>query len=419
MRSLRYVSSQTGGAVELDGPSLWTRTAPKLRSRRWGYTLGSHSATGVSHVAREEEFELVATSMAALDEAERLFDADLAAGEPGTLVAMGEWTQKAYIVETEPDVISPMGVTANAKAILLDGAWRRITKYRFEPHSAEQSQKVNPNLVKNSAEDRTVYGYAPVKYELAADLVEGETYTITVWADVNSGQHVGVWRYETDPDGFIDDVPATGDGVFSGTAQARATTGPAKNTISIWNRPYTTASEMTVHRVKLERGVSATPWTPAAGEEGDDGAGAGNVYVEGLDFGTADFPFDYANTPVAASSIDVPEDGALARITFYGPCASPYVRIGTNIYGVDSSAQANERIVIDPTGKHVVGSSVYRVGRFGETANLYDARRRGTKGSGTYVFERLEPGEGQPVSWPQSFGCDVEVIEERGEPPWS
>lgn len=137
----------------------------------------------------------------------------------------------------------------------------------------------------------------------------------------------------------------------------------------------------------------------------------------GLDFPT-DFQFDYAGTSRSSQVSSVSSGGCLARLTFFGPCSNPYCRIGRNVYRVNASADAGERIVIDPTRRRTLGGSVYRVGLFGERTNLYGSRGRGAQGSGSYVFEQLPAGR-LDVSWPQSYGVDVELIEERGVLPWS
>lgn len=146
--------------------------------------------------------------------------------------------------------------------------------------------------------------------------------------------------------------------------------------------------------------------------------GAGSTPLDtGLDYPT-DFEFDYHGTSPSSEIRTLSSGGCMVGITFFGSCSNPYVRIGANIYGVNASAAAGERIVIDPTKRHTVGRSVYRVGQFGEITNLYDSRRRGTEGSGTYIFQSLEAGT-YDVSWPQSYGVDIALIEERGVLPWS
>ena len=146
----------------------------------------------------------------------------------------------------------------------------------------------------------------------------------------------------------------------------------------------------------------------------------------GLDYPT-DYEFDYAGTSRGSSMqsfhADVP---CSVRVTFYGPCTSPYVQVTSttgrsttsNYYGVDAAADAGERIVVDPMGRRSVGASVYKVGAYGERTNLFDSRRRGVEGSGSYVFATMPAGD-LMVSWPQGYAVDVETIEERGSLPWN
>lgn len=146
----------------------------------------------------------------------------------------------------------------------------------------------------------------------------------------------------------------------------------------------------------------------------------------GLDYPT-DYGYDYAGTTRSSGieSFSLAVESSI-RITFYGPCTNPYCtvtsRSGTtsvsNRFGVNASAETGERIVIDPLGRHAVGSSVYKVGAFGERTNLFDSRVRGTEGSGSYVFATMPSGE-LSVAWPQEFGVTLETIEERGSLPWN
>ena len=136
-----------------------------------------------------------------------------------------------------------------------------------------------------------------------------------------------------------------------------------------------------------------------------------------------DYPHDYGGAFGSYGSHAITSEGpCLLGITFFGPCANPYCRVAssslTNTYGVDSSAAPGERIVIDPLGKKVVGGSIYLVSSYGERTNLFDKRRRGVEGSGSYIFQRMPGGE-MHVSWPQSYGIDVAVIEERTALPWT
>lgn len=146
--------------------------------------------------------------------------------------------------------------------------------------------------------------------------------------------------------------------------------------------------------------------------------------VSGLNF-PFDFEFDYAGSSKSSTleSLELSVK-SLARITFFGACSNPYVRISSpggelnNIYGVNAEVDFGERVVIDPLGRKTVGGSVYKVDAVGRRTNLYNNRMRGIAGSGSYVFESL-PANSLFVSWPQSFGVDIETIEERGSLPWN
>ena len=146
----------------------------------------------------------------------------------------------------------------------------------------------------------------------------------------------------------------------------------------------------------------------------------------GLDYPT-DFPFDYAGTSHKNASVAVKTDvAAKIGVIFLGQCTNPYIRVTstsrtgtkTNLYGINDSAAPQEQLVIDPLGKSKVGKSVYKRGATGELTNEYSNRVRGVVGSGSYVFEEMPTGS-LTVSWPQSFGIIVRVIEERGILPWT
>lgn len=128
--------------------------------------------------------------------------------------------------------------------------------------------------------------------------------------------------------------------------------------------------------------------------------------------------FDYGVVLFGAPFEVESASGALLRIMFHGICDDPYVLVGGNRYMVDANANAGETIVIDPTRLREIGGSVYKQGRYGYLENLFDKRGRGAPGSGTYVFERIAAGSHR-ASWPQTMDVSIDVIEERGTPPWS
>lgn len=107
--------------------------------------------------------------------------------------------------------------------------------------------------------------------------------------------------------------------------------------------------------------------------------------------------------------------GCACRLTFWGPCADPYVAIGANVYSVRGLRLASgERCVLDGTAY-----AATRVAVDGTETDVTALAQRGAgEGCGTYAFERVRPGW-QPIAWDGSFGVTIELCEERGEPTWA
>ncbi len=136
----------------------------------------------------------------------------------------------------------------------------------------------------------------------------------------------------------------------------------------------------------------------------------------GLDY-SHDFDFDLGGS-IPGKDMEFIRD-SMVRITFWGPCQDPYVRIGSNLYGVKGvTVAAGEKVVIDPTLVGEYGRAIRLVGTYGAERNLFSKRIRGAKGSGSYAFEPVSGGY-LPVSWPQTYGIDIDEIRERGGLPWS
>lgn len=133
MRTLSYVSGATGESIGFEGP-LYGGTLTGLRARVWDYSLASRGMTGITRKAREATVTVkIHDSPATLDLLRRLADADMASGNPGTLVADGEWEAKAWITKSEPQSITPTMVETQLTIVLADGVWRRSTMTHFTP----------------------------------------------------------------------------------------------------------------------------------------------------------------------------------------------------------------------------------------------------------------------------------------------
>lgn len=126
------------------------------------------------------------------------------------------------------------------------------------------------------------------------------------------------------------------------------------------------------------------------------------------------YPYDFGPPP-PEQGVDVPGYGAHpVRLTVYGPASNPYVIIAGNRYQVDVNVPSGGYLVVDGVSK-----TVEVVTQGGERTSAFDKALRGSgEGSGEYAFERVPSGY-SAVSWPNSFGFDLTVYDEDGEPPWT
>lgn len=131
----------------------------------------------------------------------------------------------------------------------------------------------------------------------------------------------------------------------------------------------------------------------------------------GIDF-PFEFPFDFQPESGAKT---VSNDGMFAcdflwRV--YGPATNPYVRIGTNLHKVNANVPDGARLEVD-TREHTVRV----VMSDGTVEDAYADRERGGKGSGTYLFEPIQPGDSS-VAWVGTYYFDIILRESRIAAPY-
>lgn len=108
--------------------------------------------------------------------------------------------------------------------------------------------------------------------------------------------------------------------------------------------------------------------------------------------------------------------GALPRITFYGPCSSPYVSIGSNRYQVNAQVLSDYSLVLDATGD---AKTAILYDPYGNAESVFDkAVRTGGRGGGSYAFEPLPHGRLE-VAWSGAFAFELAWRERETEPPWA
>lgn len=149
---------------------------------------------------------------------------------------------------------------------------------------------------------------------------------------------------------------------------------------------------------------------PSSGEQ---------ISNEQLDF-SFDYAHDYGARQSIGSSIVIPGfEPCDVKITVYGYAVSPYVRIGSNVHQVNVTVPDGGLLIIDTTKRaSMAGDSIVLKDMYGNSQNVFSKRLRGSEGSGTYVYQKAQPGE-TSVTWQQSFGFDLVAFERRGRLPWT
>lgn len=132
MPSLVYVPATSAGRISLNGPLVWAQDgAAGIRGREWARTIGYRSLLQANRPAREVTLTAYASNAAA-DQLRRAADADVLARRAGTLVFNGEWSQRAYILQSAPKPHHG-GVLMDLTVALMDGAWWSVKTTSFAP----------------------------------------------------------------------------------------------------------------------------------------------------------------------------------------------------------------------------------------------------------------------------------------------
>lgn len=127
-----------------------------------------------------------------------------------------------------------------------------------------------------------------------------------------------------------------------------------------------------------------------------------------------DLPYDLGVAPPQQYAINPGYTDSPAKLIVYGPAVNPSVRLAGNLYQVDVTVPEGGYMDIDPLRRTVIV-----VAADGSTMDAFSKAHRGSgAGSGEYIFERVPAGTSE-ISWDNSFGFDLTLYEEEGEPAWS
>lgn len=128
---------------------------------------------------------------------------------------------------------------------------------------------------------------------------------------------------------------------------------------------------------------------------------------DGIEFPIG-FPFDLGRTSSGKSTVNnthyIPTSFLL---TFYGPCVNPLIRIGGNVYKVNTSVASGEYLEIDSINKTV------RRKTSSGFVNEYNNREKSQS-----IFEPIQPGVNTLI-WSGAFSFDLTLHQERSELIWT
>lgn len=125
----------------------------------------------------------------------------------------------------------------------------------------------------------------------------------------------------------------------------------------------------------------------------------------GLDY-PHDYPFDYKHSK-SDTVYNESVGGMDFKMVIYGACEYPEVTIGTNVYFVETTLEASERLEIDSINK-----TVRKYDSLGNFESVFHLRDRDH-----YIFNQIPTGISS-IQRNDSYDVHLTVYEYRSEPEW-
>ena len=130
-----------------------------------------------------------------------------------------------------------------------------------------------------------------------------------------------------------------------------------------------------------------------------------------------DYPYDYAYEYSKVRNVQYIQNSNYTasgfRITIYGPCINPLIRIGGHVYELQTTLYENEYAVIDSSTRYSKDRKIIRVKPDGSQEDIFNSRNKASD-----IWQKIAPGR-SVVSWNGAFGFDVVLFNERGTPRWT
>ena len=126
---------------------------------------------------------------------------------------------------------------------------------------------------------------------------------------------------------------------------------------------------------------------------------------------TLKYPFTYPFTYGRANSSNIINDDFIesdAIVRMYGEVINPLIKIGDNVYQVNTTIASGEYAEINTIDK-----TIFKYSNYGESTNIFETRNK------DYNIFKPIPSGANTVSANEKFKVDIVLIEKRSEPKWS
>ena len=126
-----------------------------------------------------------------------------------------------------------------------------------------------------------------------------------------------------------------------------------------------------------------------------------------------DYPYEYGKVRTLQYIQNSNYTSSGFKMTIYGPCINPIIRIAGHVYELQTTLYAGEYAVIDSSTRYSKDRKIVKVKEDGTQEDIYNSRNKDSE-----IWRKIPPGR-SIVSWNGSFGFDIILFNERGTPRWT
>lgn len=121
-----------------------------------------------------------------------------------------------------------------------------------------------------------------------------------------------------------------------------------------------------------------------------------------------DYPYGYGKDKIAEVVTNESMKASTFVLKIYGRADHPKIIINGHVYQVNDTLEKGEHIIVDALEK-----TITKYLNSGEVRNIFSKRFKEQS-----IFEPI-PAEAVTIDWDRTFGFDLTIHDERGEPKWT